>query len=76
MRVDLQRHVSLAGERLDPDLIASDVSARGTPCRTIDGVDAIRDYLVGSARSGDVIVIMSNGAFGGLPRLVAEALAA
>ena len=63
-------------ERLDPDLIASDVSARGTPCRTIDGVDTIRDYLVASVRSGDVIVIMSNGAFGGLPRSLATALGA
>ncbi|HWP66442.1 MAG TPA: UDP-N-acetylmuramate--L-alanine ligase [Candidatus Limnocylindria bacterium] len=63
-------------ERLDPDAIASEVSARGTPCRTIDGVDAIRDYLVASARPGDVIVVMSNGAFGGLPGSLARALGA
>jgi UDP-N-acetylmuramate: L-alanyl-gamma-D-glutamyl-meso-diaminopimelate ligase len=63
-------------ERLDPDAIATDVSAKGTPCRTLDGVDAIRDYLAASAQAGDVIVIMSNGAFGGLPRLLATALGA
>jgi UDP-N-acetylmuramate: L-alanyl-gamma-D-glutamyl-meso-diaminopimelate ligase len=63
-------------ERLDPDAIAADVTRRGTPCRTLDGVEAIRDYLVGSALAGDVIVIMSNGAFGGLPRLVATSLSA
>jgi UDP-N-acetylmuramate: L-alanyl-gamma-D-glutamyl-meso-diaminopimelate ligase len=61
-------------ERLDPDAIATDVSEGGTPCRTIDGVEAIRDYLVASARPGDVMVIMSNGAFGGLPRLLTAAL--
>jgi UDP-N-acetylmuramate: L-alanyl-gamma-D-glutamyl-meso-diaminopimelate ligase len=63
-------------ERLDPDAIAAEVTARGAPCRTIEGTDAIRDYLVGSARAGDVMVIMSNGAFGGLPRSLATALGA
>jgi len=63
-------------ERLDPDAIASAVTARGTPCRTLDDVDAIRAYLVASARAGDVMVIMSNGAFGGLPRSLATALGA
>jgi len=63
-------------ERLSPDTIVADVRRRGTPARTIDGVPAIRDYLLASARAGDVIVIMSNGAFGGLPALVAEGLAA
>jgi UDP-N-acetylmuramate: L-alanyl-gamma-D-glutamyl-meso-diaminopimelate ligase len=63
-----------AEERLDPDAIASAVTARGTPCRTLDDVDAIRAYLVASARAGDVMVIMSNGAFGGLPRSLATAL--
>jgi UDP-N-acetylmuramate: L-alanyl-gamma-D-glutamyl-meso-diaminopimelate ligase len=65
-----------AAERLSPETIVADVERRGTPARTIDGVPAIRDYLVASARSGDVIVIMSNGAFGGLPRLVAAGLGA
>jgi len=63
-------------DRLDPDAIAAAVTARGTPCHTLEGVEAIRDYLVSTARSGDVMVIMSNGAFGGLPRLLAAALGA
>ena len=63
-------------ERLDPGEIVSDVVARGTAARLIDGVPAICDYLVATGTPGDVIVIMSNGAFGGLPRLVASGLAA
>jgi UDP-N-acetylmuramate: L-alanyl-gamma-D-glutamyl-meso-diaminopimelate ligase len=63
-------------ERLDPEALVAEVSRRGTPARLIDGVPAIRDYLLDSARSGDVIVIMSNGAFGGLPKLVAGGLPA
>jgi UDP-N-acetylmuramate: L-alanyl-gamma-D-glutamyl-meso-diaminopimelate ligase len=61
-------------DRLSPETIVSDVEKRGTTARTLDGVPAIRDYLLESARPGDVIVIMSNGAFGGLPRLVADGL--
>ncbi len=63
-------------ERLSAETIVSDVARRGTAARTIDGVKAICDYLLESARSGDVIVIMSNGSFGGLPRLVADGLGA
>jgi UDP-N-acetylmuramate: L-alanyl-gamma-D-glutamyl-meso-diaminopimelate ligase len=63
-------------ERLDPSEIVGDVNARGTSARLIDGVPAIRDYLVATSAPGDVVVIMSNGAFGGLPRLVATALGA
>lgn len=61
-------------ERLDPDTMVHDLDGRGIPARTVDGVPAIRDYLLGSAAPGDVIVIMSNGAFGGLPSLIAAGL--
>jgi UDP-N-acetylmuramate: L-alanyl-gamma-D-glutamyl-meso-diaminopimelate ligase len=63
-------------ERLAPDTIIAALEARGMPARLVDGVPAIRDYLVASARSGDVVVIMSNGAFGGLPTLLVDALGA
>jgi UDP-N-acetylmuramate: L-alanyl-gamma-D-glutamyl-meso-diaminopimelate ligase len=63
-------------ERLDPAEIVRDVAARGTPARLLDGVPAIRDYLLETSAPGDVIVVMSNGAFGGLPGLVATGLAA
>jgi UDP-N-acetylmuramate: L-alanyl-gamma-D-glutamyl-meso-diaminopimelate ligase len=61
-------------DRLAPDTLVADLQGRGVPARLVDGVPAIRDYLLASARSGDVIVIMSNGAFGGLPALVTEGL--
>ena len=57
-------------ERLAPETIVAELERRGVPARLIDGVPAIRDYLVASARPGDVIAIMSNGAFGGLPALL------
>jgi UDP-N-acetylmuramate: L-alanyl-gamma-D-glutamyl-meso-diaminopimelate ligase len=63
-------------ERLAPETLVNDLRARGVPAQVIDGSPAIRDYLVASARPGDVIVVMSNGAFGGLPALVAASLGA
>ena len=63
-------------ERLAPDAIVADLERRGQPARLLDGVPAIRDYLLASARSGDVIVVMSNGAFGGLPGLLVAGLGA
>ena len=65
-----------ADDRLSPETIVDELASRGVPARTIDGVPAIRDYLIASARPGDVIAIMSNGAFGGLPALVASGLGA
>ena len=62
-------------DRLDVARLVDEVAADGTSCRTIEGVEAIRDHVVATAREGDVIVIMSNGAFGGLPGLMAASLA-
>jgi UDP-N-acetylmuramate: L-alanyl-gamma-D-glutamyl-meso-diaminopimelate ligase len=59
-------------ERLAPETIVEDLGRRGVRARVVDGVPAIRDYLVASAQSDDVIVVMSNGAFGGLPALLGE----
>ncbi len=61
-------------ERLAPETIVDELRATGHEARTIDGVPAIQDYLLESSRRGDVVAIMSNGAFGGLPRLLAQAL--
>jgi UDP-N-acetylmuramate: L-alanyl-gamma-D-glutamyl-meso-diaminopimelate ligase len=63
-------------ERLDSAAVVAEIAKRGVPARLLGEPPEIRDYLVASAKAGDVIVIMSNGAFGGLPRLVAQALAA
>jgi UDP-N-acetylmuramate: L-alanyl-gamma-D-glutamyl-meso-diaminopimelate ligase len=61
-------------ERLAPETVVADLRARGVPASVLDGVPAIRDHLLATGHAGDVIAVMSNGAFGGLPRLLAEAL--
>jgi UDP-N-acetylmuramate: L-alanyl-gamma-D-glutamyl-meso-diaminopimelate ligase len=54
------------GEELDVARLATDVTSRGVPAEAIDGVPAIVDRLVSGAKPDDVILVMSNGSFGGL----------
>ncbi|HQR28948.1 MAG TPA: Mur ligase domain-containing protein, partial [Anaeromyxobacteraceae bacterium] len=51
-------------ERLDVDRLAADVTARGVPAQACGTVDEIVAGVVAQARPGDVVVAMSNGAFG------------
>ncbi len=53
-------------ERLDLDAVTRDLAAAGQPARTFAAVDEMVPAIVASARPGDVVVAMSNGAFGGI----------
>jgi UDP-N-acetylmuramate: L-alanyl-gamma-D-glutamyl-meso-diaminopimelate ligase len=61
-------------EQLSIDELVSDVASRGPHARFIPDVAAIVDTLVGECRDGDLVVIMSNGGFGGIHGLLVEAL--
>lgn len=62
-----------ADQALSTDRIVADLKAAGRDAWTADGPDEILARLAGQLRSGDVVVCMSNGAFGGLPkRLLAK----
>ncbi len=63
-----------AEERLDPEQLIADLKAEGGEARYLPKVEEIVSYLSGSSRDGDVVVFMSNGAFGGIHRLLLEAL--
>jgi UDP-N-acetylmuramate: L-alanyl-gamma-D-glutamyl-meso-diaminopimelate ligase len=52
--------------RLDPETVAASVRALGKDARVLSGSDAITEHLVSEARSGDLLLIMSNGSFDGL----------
>ncbi len=54
--------------------LAGAVSAGGIPCRALPSPHAIAVTLLAEAREGDVILLMSNGAFGGLPHKLEEQL--
>jgi UDP-N-acetylmuramate: L-alanyl-gamma-D-glutamyl-meso-diaminopimelate ligase len=53
-------------EYLDAARIAADLRTRGVEAAAIDGVPAIIDQLAANAEPGDVVLVMSNGDFGGL----------
>jgi UDP-N-acetylmuramate: L-alanyl-gamma-D-glutamyl-meso-diaminopimelate ligase len=63
------------GERLDVDALTSALAAAGTPARAFPTVDEMVPEIARSARAGDVVVAMSNGAFGGIWGKLLDALA-
>jgi UDP-N-acetylmuramate: L-alanyl-gamma-D-glutamyl-meso-diaminopimelate ligase len=53
-------------ERFCPQRLVSDVSARGVDARQLDDVEQIISHLAGCVQPGDVVLILSNGGFGGI----------
>jgi UDP-N-acetylmuramate: L-alanyl-gamma-D-glutamyl-meso-diaminopimelate ligase len=54
-----------AGEGLDVPRLASALTMQGIPAFAAPSVDALLEEVVRDARSGDVLLVMSNGSFGG-----------
>jgi len=61
-------------ERLDADRLVTDLNSRGRHARHIATVDQIIATIVAEQRPGDVVVLMSNGGFGGIHRKLVQAL--
>jgi len=55
-----------AADLFSPAQLAADLAARGIDARAIADVEVISDVLTKEASPGDVILLMSNGGFGGL----------
>jgi len=64
------------GDRLDPEGVAAAVREVGKKAIHIDGIDRIVEHLAAVARPGDLLLVMSNGGFGGIQGKLAAALAA
>lgn len=62
-------------ERLSAEELVADISAGGQHARYVPEVDGIIDTIVREHRAGDVVVLMSNGGFGGIHRRLVQALA-
>ncbi|MDP1826694.1 MAG: Mur ligase family protein [Archangium sp.] len=61
-----ERHDKIPqGEELDVPRLARELSARGIPAVAETTVPALLDEVVRDAREGDVLLVMSNGSFGG-----------
>jgi UDP-N-acetylmuramate: L-alanyl-gamma-D-glutamyl-meso-diaminopimelate ligase len=60
-------------DRLDPERVVADIAATGRPAFYEESVDHIIARLRPLAREGDVVVVLSNGGFGGIhDRLLKE----
>ena len=62
-------------ERLSVPQLVRDLNGRGQSAREAESVDAIVTALVREHRPGDLIVLMSNGGFGGIHQKLLRALA-
>jgi UDP-N-acetylmuramate: L-alanyl-gamma-D-glutamyl-meso-diaminopimelate ligase len=62
-------------ERLSVAQLVRDLNGRGQSAREADSIDDIIGAIVREHRPGDLVVIMSNGAFGGIHHKLLQALA-
>jgi UDP-N-acetylmuramate: L-alanyl-gamma-D-glutamyl-meso-diaminopimelate ligase len=63
-------------ERLAPEEVAASLRAGGREAFHIPEVDRIVDHVRTACRAGDLVLIMSNGGFGGIQGKLAQALSA
>ncbi|QHN02198.1 UDP-N-acetylmuramate:L-alanyl-gamma-D-glutamyl-meso-diaminopimelate ligase [Granulicella sp. WH15] len=61
-------------ERLVPETVAARLHGQGTPAEVHEDAAAIVAAIAPRLLSGDVVAILSNGGFGGIYRLLPEAL--
>jgi UDP-N-acetylmuramate: L-alanyl-gamma-D-glutamyl-meso-diaminopimelate ligase len=61
-------------ERLSIPQLVRDLHAHGQSARAAESIDDIVATIVRERRTGDLVVLMSNGGFGGIHRTLVEAL--
>lgn len=62
-------------EQLDEEKLCNDIKAAGTDCYMGQNADDIVAHVVTRVHPGDVLVVMSNGGFGGIHNKLLSALA-
>ncbi len=68
------RHNDDPSQFMDTAELASGISCRGTPAAVFSDNDALLPVLLDSVQNNDVVLIMSNGSFGGLHHRLLAAL--
>ena len=62
------------GERLSIPRLVRDLADRGKSARETASIDEIVNTIAREHRPGDLVVVMSNGGFGGIHRKLLQAL--
>ena len=71
----LHRGDSIAPEdRLDLNQVVQELRENGKTAQIIEDLEQITDHTIETSNPGDIVLIMSQGAFGGLPRMIAARL--
>lgn len=63
-------------DRFSPEQLVADLTARGIEAAAVPSVDAIVAYLLPRLAPNEVVAVLSNGGFGGLPDKLLAALRA
>jgi UDP-N-acetylmuramate: L-alanyl-gamma-D-glutamyl-meso-diaminopimelate ligase len=63
-------------QTLSPDRVVDGIRSRGRSANTFDSTEEIVNYLASNARSGDHIVVMSNGGFDNIHNKILDKLRA
>jgi UDP-N-acetylmuramate: L-alanyl-gamma-D-glutamyl-meso-diaminopimelate ligase len=71
----VSREIDANQELLDVDTLSAKIGEGGTSSRALPDPKAIEEFLLAHVGTNDVIVVMSNGSFGGLPQSLETALA-
>lgn len=61
-------------ERLDVEALCGELRETGVEARSFDANDDLLDWVVSTARKGDVVVTMSSGSFEGMPVRILDGL--
>ena len=61
-------------ERLNPEKLMQDLKTAGKDAAYLPDVDAIVAHVAKNAQGGDIIVVFSNGGFGGIHAKLLERL--
>jgi UDP-N-acetylmuramate: L-alanyl-gamma-D-glutamyl-meso-diaminopimelate ligase len=62
------------GDRLSPEDICNSIRARGHVAQAFDSAGEIADHIASNAKPGGLVLVMSNGGFGGLTAKLLEKL--
>jgi len=60
-------------KRFDPDYVSKELRKRGVDANPYSGIDDMVKHLADNTAPGDVILLMSNGGFGGIYQKLMEA---
>jgi len=64
-----------AENRLDRQQLVDDIATYGAPARSSDSATEILEHLQSATQPNDIVLILSNGAFGGLYDMIRDAFA-